>query len=490
MLSVPYAEGTVVAGKYRVERVLGRGGMGVVLSAWHLELDQRVALKFLSEELAENADAAERFRREARAVARIKSEHVVRVLDVGILNEKVPYLVMEYLEGQDLEQELVQREKLPVSQAVDYLLQVIEAVAEAHAAGIVHRDLKPGNLFLLDRRDGTPMIKVLDFGISKALTGGSSPEQMSLTATASLIGSPLYMSPEQMQSPRRVDQRTDIWSLGAILYRMLAGQPPYPAETIAQLCSMVLSSTSAPLSEFRSDVPPELERIILRCLEKDLEKRIPNVSALANALARFGTELSQVHVSRAARILSIPGQDPVKRDGDRSSQHGGAEGGAGTQSAWHRDETKGGYRPLRAALFGVLLLAAAIGAAIAFWPRAVREEPIPASATTALNVSPIEPVQTVVVTPSAAVVPASTAESELRIPRAPAASTSAAPQAPPPNWVSPGRVAPAGPNGWGAQRPGALVPGPTQPRVDKVPIAKPVPPSNQPGGLTDFGGRR
>jgi serine/threonine-protein kinase len=251
-------------------------------------------------------DAAERFRREARAAARIKSEHVVRVLDVGMMNDSTPYMVMEYLDGRDLDDEVEERGVLPISDAVDYTLQAIEAIAEAHAAGIVHRDLKPGNLFLFQRRDGTRMIKVLDFGISKSLPSAESANQLVLTATASLIGSPLYMSPEQMQSPRGVDQRTDIWSLGAILYYSLTGRPPYPAENIAQLCSLLMNTVPTPISQLRPEVPADLERIIGRCLERDRERRFADVSELASALSEFASVLS----SRVSRRVCSPGGAP------------------------------------------------------------------------------------------------------------------------------------------------------------------------------------
>lgn len=314
MLTLQIPEGAVLAGKYRVERLLGRGGMGFVMSAWHLELDHRVALKFLHPELAERADAAERFRREARAAARIRSEHVARVIDVGAVGDSVPFMVMEYLDGHDLGEELEQRGTLPVSEAVEYMLEAIEAIAEAHAAGIVHRDLKPSNLFVCQRPDGARMIKVLDFGISKSLLTSSS-EQMALTATSSLMGSPLYMSPEQMQSPRGVDARTDIWSLGAILYHALCGEPPYMGETIPQLCANLMNTIPAALTERRADVPVELDQIVQRCLEKDRNRRWQNVSELAGALAPFASAGAQLHVSRAARILSTPsGAAAVSRE--------------------------------------------------------------------------------------------------------------------------------------------------------------------------------
>ncbi|HEY3664483.1 MAG TPA: serine/threonine-protein kinase, partial [Polyangiaceae bacterium] len=210
-------EGDVLAGKFRIERVLGQGAMGVVVAATHIQLDERVALKFLLPEALANADAVARFAREARAAVKIKSEHVVRVSDVGTLESGSPYMVMEYLQGQDLSEWMTNHGTLNVSDAVEFLLQACEALAEAHALGIVHRDLKPANLFVTARRDGTPCIKVLDFGISKFTAPGSN---LNMTKTSTIMGSPLYMSPEQLSSTRTVDARTDIWALGVILFEL------------------------------------------------------------------------------------------------------------------------------------------------------------------------------------------------------------------------------------------------------------------------------
>src|SRR5262245_41329189 len=228
---VPVGEGTMLADKYRVERVLGRGGMGVVVAATHVELDQRVALKFLLPEAMESVEVVERFAREARAAVKIESEHVARVIDVGKLENGLPYMVMEYLNGRDLAALLDEQIKLSIDDALEYTLQACEAIAQAHALGIIHRDLKPANLFVTNRADGTTSIKVLDFGISKVSLAGSSPAEMNLTQTAAIMGSPTYMSPEQMRASRDVDPRADIWALGVIMYELLAGQPPFMGST-------------------------------------------------------------------------------------------------------------------------------------------------------------------------------------------------------------------------------------------------------------------
>src|SRR5829696_2386345 len=208
----PVSPGDILAGKYRVERILGAGNMGVVVAATNIALEQLVALKFMLPGKAPNPQQHERFLREARAAARLRSQHVAHVLDMGTLENGAPYTVMEFLEGQDLAAVLAERGPLPVEEAVEYVLQVCEAVGEAHAAGIVHRDLKPANLFLTGDVSGSPCVKVLDFGISK-LSGA-----LTLTQEKQAFGSPLYMSPEQMNAFKLVDARGDIWALGVILY--------------------------------------------------------------------------------------------------------------------------------------------------------------------------------------------------------------------------------------------------------------------------------
>src|SRR5271154_7216063 len=213
--SAPVREGDLLAGKYRVERVLGAGGMGIVVAARHIELDQLVAIKFVRDEAIASEDAVQRFLREARSAVKLKSEHVARVLDVGKLESGAPYMVMEYLEGSDLGKVLQDQGPVSLDCAADWILQAGEAVAEAHGAGIVHRDLKPENLFLSRAVGGAPKVKVLDFGVSKAVRG-SSGELSGLTRTRAMLGSPLYMAPEQMRSSRDVSPSADVWALGVV----------------------------------------------------------------------------------------------------------------------------------------------------------------------------------------------------------------------------------------------------------------------------------
>lgn len=298
------APGTLLAGKYRVEHVLGEGGMGVVVAAQHEQLGQRVAMKFLLPGACENPTVVTRFLREARAAVQIKSEHVARVIDVGTLDGGEPYIVMEYLEGADLSQTVRALGPLTVSDAADFVLQACEALAEAHSLGIVHRDLKPSNLFVTKRADGSPLVKVLDFGISKLLTPeATGVEAANLTNTAAVMGSPMYMSPEQVRDSKNVDARTDLWSLGIILQELLSGKTPFHAETLAGLLAAIVADAPRPVREVCPHIPVELERVISRCLEKDPGNRFQNVAELALALAPFGGKSSSISLDRISRLL-------------------------------------------------------------------------------------------------------------------------------------------------------------------------------------------
>jgi serine/threonine protein kinase len=279
-MTMPVQPGDILLGKYRVEHVLGQGGMGVVVAATHLDLAELFAIKFLLPEALESDQAVERFLREARAAARLKGEHVAKVHDVGRLESGAPYMVMEHLEGMDLDKVGRAHGPLPVEEAVLYVLQACDAVAEAHARGIVHRDLKPANLFLTQRHDGTACVKVLDFGISKQRTQDS----LELTTTGMVLGSPLYMSPEQMIRSKEVDLRSDIWSMGVVLYKLLTGHAPFQAETLTELVGRVLQDTPMRPSQLRPDLSRALDAIVLRCLKKRPEQRFATMDALAAAL--------------------------------------------------------------------------------------------------------------------------------------------------------------------------------------------------------------
>jgi serine/threonine-protein kinase len=278
--------------------------MGVVVAARHLHLEQRVAIKLLLPEAAKDEGAVARFLREGRAASSIRSEHVVRVHDVDVFAPWGPALVLELLDGHDLDA-LVQAGPAPIAVAVDYVLQACEALAEAHALGIVHRDLKPQNLFLTHRADGTPCIKVLDFGISKIKTQATDHR---LTSTGMIFGTPSYMAPEQMRESRDTDARTDIWAIGAILFELCAGKPPFSAESLTELTAKVLMDPAPRLRSLRADAPKELEAAVARCLEKEPAQRFLDVGELAHAIAGCGSAQARASAERIAGVLGRAGK--------------------------------------------------------------------------------------------------------------------------------------------------------------------------------------
>lgn len=318
--SIP-AVGEVIAGKYRVDSELGSGGMGVVLCATHLGLGQRVAIKVLtvSDEDERRDEARSRFLREGRATAALVSDHVVRVYDVGMLDSGAPFMVMELLRGQDLARTLLQHGPLSIERACDCVRQAAEAIACAHAQNIVHRDLKPSNLFLTQRSDGAPLVKVLDFGISK--TTGSEPERITsnLTAERSVLGTPFYMSPEQVRDAKAVDLRTDIWSLGLILHELLSGSPAFEGTTLPGVCAAIAADPPAALRLKRPEVPPEVEAIVLKCLEKDPAKRFQSARELVSVLTPWSgrpeaSALSDATVRSSSSSLAFELEE--RRTGD------------------------------------------------------------------------------------------------------------------------------------------------------------------------------
>jgi serine/threonine protein kinase len=278
--------------------------MGVVLAARHIHLEELGAVTLMLAEASQNHEAVTRFVREARAAARLESAHVAKVSDVGTLDDGRPYMVMEYLDGQDLSQLLASSGPLAVQDVVDYVLQAGEAIAEAHSIGIIHRDLKPSNLFLVRRRDRAPHVKVLDFGISKVLSPDQGTSQQAMTRTSTMMGSPLYMSPEQMTSVKDVDARADIWALGVILFELVTGSPPFLAETLPQVCAMVLQSPAPPASSRRPGLSRELDAVIHRCLAKDPAQRFQNVGELAVALQGMAGRQGRASLER---ILQLSG---------------------------------------------------------------------------------------------------------------------------------------------------------------------------------------
>ena len=279
----PIGPGTVLDGKYEILRLIGAGGMGTVYAARHRLLDDTVAIKVLQGRDVPDEDVR-RFLREGRTAVSIKGEHGVRIHDVGTLPNGLPYLVMEYLEGEDLGRILLARGRLSVHFVVACMIQVCEVLAEAHAKGIVHRDIKPQNIFLLKGEPSVPKVKVLDFGLAKVVSSEVAAASLAGTIDGALLGSPHYMSPEQVRSARTVDARTDVWSLGATMYKLLTGEAPFAAPSVQRLLVEILMAQPKPLRAVRVDVSEALERVVMRCLSKSADDRFTTAAEVSEAL--------------------------------------------------------------------------------------------------------------------------------------------------------------------------------------------------------------
>jgi serine/threonine-protein kinase len=317
--------GSVVDGKYRVDRVLGRGAMGVVVAATHLELGERVALKFLRYRAKSgvNDDFASRFKREARVSAKLRNEHITRVIDVGVWRDHVPYMVMDYLAGTDLRDVIKAAGPMPIGTAIDFTVQMCEGIAEAHALGIVHRDLKPSNLFVTSRPDGSELLKILDFGISKWSVGEAGVDE--LTQTGVVLGSPKYMAPEQLFGSSEVDARADVWSVGAILYEMLCGRPPFDLASFTKICAELSTDRPPPsLVARRPEISPELEAVVMRCFERTPDLRIHDVAELAGSIldAVQAPFAEAVRAKIAFTLDPKSSRDPMGTSGGRVMQTG------------------------------------------------------------------------------------------------------------------------------------------------------------------------
>jgi serine/threonine protein kinase len=302
--------GKVLNGRYLIEHQLGAGGMGAVYAARHVHLGTKLAIKVLLPELLCEAEAVERFDREARASAKIADENVVRILDVGQLENGAPYMVMEFLEGQDAAAYLKKHGRLSIEQAIDVMIQTCAAVAAAHAMDIIHRDIKPSNLFFVHRSAGRPLVKVLDFGVSKLVTADSQ-ENLMATKTGSILGSPGYVSPEQWFDSKNVDKRSDIWALGIVLYELLTGKMPFVAASAPVLATKIAYEAVVPPTEQRPEIPADLEKIVLRCLEKKAEDRFQDVTAVAKALGSAQRRYQALNSSTANLPLTIDLPSPT-----------------------------------------------------------------------------------------------------------------------------------------------------------------------------------
>lgn len=320
----PLEEGQRLAGKFEVGRVIGVGGAGVVHEGRQMHLDRRVAIKVLRQ--PPTIRATQRILREARVAAQIDSPHVARVIDVGQLDTGAPYVVMELLEGRSLARILRERGALEVSEAVRYALEACEGLAEVHARGAVHRDVKPSNLFLAQRPDGEPVLKLIDFGlVTELASSGGASDAETLTGTAEVMGTPRYMAPEQMRSAADVDQRVDVWALGAVLYEALTGRPPFEASTFAELVLRVDRDPPATPRALRPEIPEALEVVILHCLERDRERRFASVAELGAALASFAAESGPARARRVAAILAVGSgeEEAPSQEAERGAEEAG-----------------------------------------------------------------------------------------------------------------------------------------------------------------------
>lgn len=447
--------GDVIRGKYRITGKLGEGGMGVVFQALHVEIDARVAMKILRPEMLDDPENVARFDRESRAVSQLRGEHIARVLDVDFAESGLPFIVMELLEGRDLSSELELRSVLPADEAVDYVLQACTAMTEAHALGIIHRDLKPSNLFISDT-GGTRMVKVLDFGISKIVD-----DEVRMTMTQATFGTPLYMSPEQVRSTKLVDARTDVWSLGIILYELLSGRTPFVGNATAAAAAIVTEKPPS-LKSLRADLPPGLEDVVMKALEKDPAKRWQDVASFARALKPFapdapisGGRLAAVQreaeSNRAIKVAPARPEDATVVNPARTAERNRAR--RSRAAAMRRSIAAGAG--VAVALVGVALAARALllgpresdpaTSAAALAPPATMiappvsasppvSVPLPAAARAAPPSAPSLPIAAAIAPEPPAPRPAATGPAPVPAPRASAATAKpASPAGPPPS---------------------------------------------------------
>lgn len=372
-MPMPVRSGDVIAGKYRVDHLLGVGAMGIVVAAEHLQLGRLVALKFLHAEACENEKTVSRFLREGQILARIASPHVAQVIDVGMLAQDEPYLVMEYLQGSDLGAVLRVRGPLAIADALSFILQASAGVAEAHACGIVHRDLKPSNLFLAECTSGKPLVKVLDFGISKSVAAqGLVAATYDNTSTGALVGSPQYMSPEQIRNAKRVDIRTDVWALGVILHEFLAGSLPFKGETLAGILAAIAADPPTPIRSVRPDVPAALEAVILKCLRKDRHERYATMAEFSDALKLLVTGEARRPVHRIQGLFA-----GATRRNIEIGSIGGTESVSASIPPWEEQQARPAHAAAKRSPRGPISVVVALTlAALASW-RLLSKQPSP-----------------------------------------------------------------------------------------------------------------
>ena len=441
------APGDVVDGRYRIESFLGGGGMASVYLATHVVLEQRVAIKVISSLIREVPGMAQRFLREARAATHLKSEHVARVTDVGTMPDGSPYMVMEYLEGRDLDSVVESEEEVTVEDAVDYVLQACEALAEVHGLGIVHRDLKPANLFLTQGADGLPCVKLIDFGISRTDSPLSPNDLAGLTQPDTVLGSPRYMSPESMESATKADSRSDIYGIGVVLYELLTKNAPHDGETFLDIYAAATLGPPIAPSSVRPDVPHALDEVILRCLRIDPAERYVDAASLAAALAPFGPPGSPARAEAIARILEAARSRT--RDAGVSSEDAVLHGGESSASSSKvRRRASGSAHTVRrrrivraAIVFAVLAFAGLVVGGRALYSSGQANGIASSEATSALAVAS----PPTVTAPTVATVPLNVVETAAAPSTVTVATATAAPPTAANSPVLPARVPPATP---------------------------------------------
>jgi len=359
----------VIAGKYRLGRLLGEGGMSTVYEAEHTGIGHKVAIKFLSETVVGDPTSLARFQREARAMGQIKHENVVGVMDNGTDEKGVPYLVMEMLEGESLHALLQRETSLSFGLAAWIGQQTLAGLCAAHAKGVIHRDLKPANVFIARQSDGSFRVKLLDFGISKL--GGAGPT-LDVTAAGALVGTPTYMAPEQIRAEPHIDVRVDVYSAGVMLYRMVAGQLPYVATTAKELYRLVLEGKPKPPRAHRPEIAPELEAVIMKAMHLDPGMRFPDASSFLSALrvAVPSEPIDAIAARASARpppTQDVGGTDPMALAESATAETIAASPSARSQPA--QSHARPAPAPARRwpLLVGVLAVLAAIGATLAVW---------------------------------------------------------------------------------------------------------------------------
>ncbi len=338
--SLEAVPGQIVGGKWRIVALIGRGGMGAVYEGQNISIGKKVALKFIDAEFARQPDIASRFQREAEAASLVESAHIVHIFDSGVTDTGVPYIVMELLRGEDLRARLRRLGKLPNEEAVKIVAQTLRGLHRAHEAGIVHRDLKPDNIFLVDRDDDALFAKIVDFGISKMTRRSGEVGTGTLTRQGVVLGTPYYMSPEQAQALPNLDVRTDLWSVGAILYECLAGRPPHLGDTYEQIIISICTTDAPDLRSIDPTVPAPLAAVVHRALTRDKARRYQSAKEMLEALELTGLVRS-LHGATPPPLSSAQHVAPNVAASSGASAVGAMEGaGARTRVSWTKGEPK------------------------------------------------------------------------------------------------------------------------------------------------------